>query len=323
MQFLKSLTTNKSTNLSDRKQHEIEILLAYLKAGLDFSDTQALLDIKEPTLEHYVANLYQNQLQYKILSEYLSLQDLLKYTLESRSFNKDLRQRILKILTYPLILYSLMYGLMLFFIVFLFPSMISIVELFDLQTTLLNIFYFILRVIFLILTSFNLLIMMIAVLLWKRQHQKIFINIIKEVRWFSIIKDIYTHQFAYSFHLFLSKGFPTKLALELIKESETSYLNAWLATIISYQLQEGKTFIESINHPLLEKQFILVSQLGTQSNQSIDYLTMYLSTSKKVIESKLKQIGTILKLLTYTFLAFLIIVMYQILLAPMSLLGNF
>lgn len=322
MLSLKSLVTNKSTKFSDQKQHQIEILLAYLKAGLDFTDAQKLLDIKEKTLDEYVRNLYDNPSQFNVLNEYLSLQDLLKFTFETKSFNKDLFKQILKILTYPMILYTLMYSLMLFFILFLFPSMLNIVELFDLQTTLLNLFYFILRIIFIFLTIMNLLIVIGILLILKRQHQKIFINYVKEYRFLTIIRDIYTHQFAYNFHLFLSKGFSTKLTLELIKESETSYLNAWLATLISYQLQEGKTFIDSINHPLLEKQFILVSQLGTQSNQSIDYLKMYLMTSRKIIESKLKQSGTILKLITYTLLAFLIIVMYQILLAPMSLLGN-
>lgn len=114
----------------------------------------------------------------------------------------------------------------------------------------------------------------------------------------------------------------TKQALLLIKNASTSPTLMWLSTLVTYELEEGKPFEESIQLDIFDSQFISLLQLGSKTNQLLELLTTYLYSQRILILNQVSKAGNALKSFTYLFLGLLIIVMYQILLAPMSLMGT-
>lgn len=323
MPNLKYLIPKKSFNPSSEKINEIEIVLSYLKSNVEFNDIKCFLAIKEETLKDYVFTLYQNHPeQFKQLTEIFSLQHCLQFSLNIIKFDKDLKQSLLKALTYPLILYSFTYGLMMFFIIILFPALNSILMLFDLDLTLIFILQTILRSLFVVLRLFNLGIIVTLLLLRKNENKKLFYLLIKTKRHLSLFKNIYTFQFSYYINELYKQGMSTKQALLLIKNASTSPTLMWLSTLVTYELEEGKPFEESIQLDIFDSQFISLLQLGSKTNQLLELLTTYLYSQRILILNQVSKAGNALKSFTYLFLGLLIIVMYQILLAPMSLMGT-
>lgn len=323
MPNLKYLIPKKSFNPSSEKINEIEIVLSYLKSNVEFNDIKCFLAIKEETLKDYVFTLYQNHPeQFKQLTEIFSLQHCLQFSLNIIKFDKDLKQSLLKALTYPLILYSFTYGLMMFFIIILFPALNSILMLFDLDLTLIFILQTILRSLFVVLSLFNLGIIVTLLLLRKNENKKLFYLLIKTKRHLSLFKNIYTFQFSYYINELYKQGMSTKQALLLIKNASTSPTLMWLSTLVTYELEEGKPFEESIQLDIFDSQFISLLQLGSKTNQLLELLTTYLYSQRILILNQVSKAGNALKSFTYLFLGLLIIVMYQILLAPMSLMGT-
>lgn len=323
MPNLKYLIPKKSFNPSSEKINEIEIVLSYLKSNVEFNDIKCFLAIKEETLKDYVFTLYQNHPeQFKQLTEIFSLQHCLQFSLNIIKFDKDLKQSLLKALTYPLILYSFTYGLMIFFIIILFPALNSILMLFDLDLTLIFILQTILRSLFVVLSLFNLGIIVTLLLLRKNENKKLFYLLIKTKRHLSLFKNIYTFQFSYYINELYKQGMSTKQALLLIKNASTSPTLMWLSTLVTYELEEGKPFEESIQLDIFDSQFISLLQLGSKTNQLLELLTTYLYSQRILILNQVSKAGNALKSFTYLFLGLLIIVMYQILLAPMSLMGT-
>lgn len=323
MPNLKYLIPKKSFNPSSEKINEIEIVLSYLKSNVEFNDIKCFLAIKEETLKDYVFTLYQNHPeQFKQLTEIFSLQHCLQFSLNIIKFDKDLKQSLLKALTYPLILYSFTYGLMMFFIIILFPALNSILMLFDLDLTLIFILQTILRSLFVVLSLFNLGIIVTLLLLRENENKKLFYLLIKTKRHLSLFKNIYTFQFSYYINELYKQGMSTKQALLLIKNASTSPTLMWLSTLVTYELEEGKPFEESIQLDIFDSQFISLLQLGSKTNQLLELLTTYLYSQRILILNQVSKAGNALKSFTYLFLGLLIIVMYQILLAPMSLMGT-
>ncbi len=97
MRNYKSLLIKKFLNFSNKIESEIQLLLAYLKSGLDYEVIKDIIDSPYEDLKSYTQQVYPQD-KVEILSEFFSYQDLLNFTYESKVFNKDLKRQIIKIL---------------------------------------------------------------------------------------------------------------------------------------------------------------------------------------------------------------------------------
>lgn len=321
---MKLLPIKNSSTLSQAKSSEIEIILSYLEVDLNFDDIKKFLHLESNSLQFYVSSLYLDYPQeFDQLKKYLSFQHLLKLRLETHQFNHVIKSLLFKSISYPILLYILMYLLMAFFILVLIPSLLTIIELMDVKPLMISILHLFLRIIFVLLSVINLFILLFLFLLRKRSNMKLFFILLSKNRWFQTIKEIITFQFVQYYSLFLDKGFSTQLALVLMREGSFSYLVSWLSTLLTYELEDGSPLAIAVNEEYFDSKFIQLLKLGNVSNQTQHLLHKYLENSFKLIEIKLKLLGSRLKLFTYILLALLILIMYQILLAPMSLMQNF
>lgn len=315
------LLTNKSSHFSNEKQTQIELLLSYLQSGLSYDQCKDLIDVQSETLEEYVQS-FAAENQFNVLKEYLSFQDMLIYVYEVKSFTKKLKQQVFKILAYPSLLYGLMYLLMLFFISVLLPSLLNIIMLFDLETQTIKILSLILKGVFYALTALN--IMLVLLLLSHRKIERVKLTMIKASRKkrYAILKQIYSYQFAHLFLLLIKRGFSTNQALHIMRLSSSTPLTSWIATLIVYDLETGASFESSIDTELLDYSFRSLCKIGVVNNKIIELLDAYLNTAFNQIQIKINRIGSMLKTVTYLLLGFLILFLYQILLAPMSIMGQ-
>lgn len=300
----------------------IELVIAYLEAGVDFEQIRNLLKLPYDTLEQFCSTVYKDHPQvYLKLKSLFSMPMILRYYNDYSLFKNQLLNQIYQQLSYPLILFTCIYILMTFFILKIFPMIFSLIVSFDITMPMLRWLHYFVVIIYIILTIIVVSTLILILVLLKKQHLKLFVIICHQYPWFKTFKMIYTQMFAYTFLLIYRLGASTQQILEIMRVSTLSYFVGWLSELTTYQLEEGESLIESLDNHFLDDQFISLFQLGRVDNKIKEYLEAFLELNHKRIFINIKKISLTLKQITYGLLAILIIIFYQILLSPMQMMS--
>lgn len=303
---------------------ESKLVLHYLEANCPYELIKELLSLKSNALEDYVTDVSkQMNIDVTYLSHHFTQKQCLKYLIDSVTFKQSFISSIIKELRYPWILLTLAYGLMVVFLFVLFPALNRLMSLFDLQTTLVVITQSLVWILFIVLSIIIFIVLIGIVWLLNTQNQKIVISKWGNTKLLSIIKLVLSYQFAFFYSLLLSFGYSTKQTLEILRYSHISYFITWFSTEMIYALEEGQTFTQSFNETLIDKELILFIQLGSHTQQSTNTISKYLEITYHKIFNYIKKAGVVTKGLSYLLIALLVILLYQILLAPMTMLNNF
>lgn len=304
------------------KNETIHLVLSYLDAGVDFENIRDILNLKETTLESFTQQVY-----WKYPTVYLDLKDkfsyllILKYFYEYQEFVAKLKKQFFSLMTYPLILFVSVYVLLGFFLRRIIPTMMDMVQSFNVDLGFLSIILSIMKCVFIVLSIVFIFSILLGLLLLVKQNQKICVILFNKFRWFNLVKMIYTQMFATMFCLLLNLGASTRQILEIMQDSTLSYFVCWLAQLTSYELEDGQTLSASISNHYLDDQFVRFIQLSSVDNKVGDYLDTYLQLNEKRIVSVIAQFASRLKLFTYCLLGLLIVLMYQVLLSPMQMMS--
>lgn len=300
----------------------IELVIAYLEAGVEFDQIKNLMTLPYDTLEQFCSTVYKDHPQvYLKLKNLFSMPMILRYYSDYTLFKNQLFHQIYQQLSYPLILFVCIYTLMTFFILKIFPMIFSLISSFDITMPMLRWLYYFVVIAYIALTIIVICFVILIVVLLKKQHLKLFVIVCHQYPWFKTFKMIYTQMFAYTFLLIYQLGASTQQILEIMRASTLSYFVGWLSELTTYQLEEGESLIESLDNHFLDDQFISLFQLGRVDNKIKDYLDTFLDLNHKRIFLDIKKISLTLKQITYGLLAILIIIFYQILLSPMQMMS--
>lgn len=303
---------------------DLELVMAYLQAGLDYQVVKEMCHLPCETLEEYTQLIYEHhQDSYLVLKQFFSFQTILEYIYDYETFKRTLRSELLKKLSYPIILIVSVYSLLVFFLVKIFPMMFDLIKSFDVYISSLQIINIVLWIMLSLLTLVLCLIIIVGLLLTKKQNQKMMVIIFHRYSFFNEINRVYTHLFAYNFKLLHSYGASTKQIIEIMKSSSISYFVKWLAQLTSYELEEGRTLQLSIENELLDKQFIQFIQLSSYAQSLQHYLNIYLEINELSIHRSINKIAKVTKIIAYSLLAMLIIMFYQVLLTPLQMMNSF
>lgn len=320
MKFFKKKTLSKPS----KKDYELaKLTLNYLQTNLDYSQIKELLLLEQTNLSDYLKKFYhRNENQYESLTSVFSYQQTLRYTIDQWEFDTLLNHQLKAQFAYPLILYIIMYCLLGFFSLFLVPTLLSMISMFDLDTTAVEIGKTLLKVIFFIFTCINSLLLILMVHFSNKQNLKLFISKYHNKKFFTLFKKIITHKFAKLYSILVNYGLSTKQSLEIMKSGSTSYLLSWISLLITYQLEEGKGFVTSFSDNFLDLHFNQILSLASKNNQLITLLDSYLVSNLHTITMYITNVSKTIKIVIYIVLGLLIIFLYQILLTPMNLMST-
>lgn len=320
---MKSFKKKKLSKPSKQDYEMAKLTLNYLQTNLHFSQVNKLLLLDYYSISDYLKTFYSNnQKQYDSLTSVFSYQQTLQYTIEQWEFETLLSQQLRSQFTYPLILYVIMYFLLGFFAIFLIPTLLSMILLFDLEITSIQIGQTLLKLIFYVFTFLNILVISMIVRYSNKEKLKIFISTNHQRTYFILFKKIITHKFASLYSILVKYGLSTKQSLEIMKNGSSSYLVSWIALLVTYRLEEGSDFVTSFNDNFLDSHFNQILSLASKNNQLISLLDSYLASNQQIITMYITKVSRIVKMIIYLVLGFLIIFLYQILLTPMSLMGT-
>ena len=96
-----------------------------------------------------------------------------------------------------------------------------------------------------------------------------------------------------------------------------------LSCEIEQALLEGTTFINAIKDTHLDQDLMRFMQIAIYSKEKENILEKYLSYSDIYIEKRISKITTVLQSCAYVTIGFFMIVVYQILMVPLSLFTTF
>lgn len=245
----------------------------------------------------------------------------LSFNNQVKKYKQTLKEKVLKALVYPIILYIIICCLLVFFIYGIMPNIYYNLSSLDIDSNTIAIKMFILQTFLVMLITFLLLVIFMYLWLMSVKNQKwLFIRFYKSW-WFSFFKKLLTLDFVWLFVWFYSLGLTTKQIIEGIYVSSDEYLIKWQATIIRYKLEEGNSLIESIDKRFISQDFIMLFELFGYNND-INLLEKFIFINQKRLIQKCLFVINIFKILEYLIIGFLIVYLYQVLLLPISYLDK-
>ncbi len=315
--------TIKSKTTSRPLRQLREIVLAYRKLQIPYEQIQLDLNLEQTSFEVYtIAVLSHQEEHYHVLRQLFSLEQILEIELKLSNFFKDLKQSIVKKIWYPLLLLAFLYGILTLFIFRLFPSLTSLLKDFDIHNWILDALFVLIFLIYLIITISALISLVLIVLLFNYQNQKLLILILKKYKFFNLIKKIYTQMFAYLYRLYLSYGASTQQILTLLVQAPFSRITRWLATLTIYQLDDGLRLDRAFHKELFDASFIRFIRIASLSDQLDYFLEAYLEVNQKQIDYRISKLAKVLQTFVFALIGLLLIILYQMLFAPMQLLNT-
>ena len=139
----------------------------------------------------------------------------------------------------------------------------------------------------------------------------------------SLFVKFYSQEFMRYFIECTRNGLSTKNTIQIMKSIPKKPIIYMLSCEIEQALLEGTTFINAIKDTHLDQDLMRFMQIAIYSKEKENILEKYLSYSDIYIEKRISKITTVLQSCAYVTIGFFMIVVYQILMVPLSLFTTF
>ena len=250
----------------------------------------------------------------------LSLSDALSLSLTLFEQMNASKKQFQKMTLYPVIMFLFsLFGVQLFCFLCM-PSLISMMKGFDVSVGMIELIYHGMMMFSMILIVF--ISVCTVVLIWFLQKKRIvmLVVILYQLRLgFLIEKELSLH-FALLYFQCIQLGIPTKTALEMLKECKDQPLTVFLAWHIDQVLQKGGNLSQAMSIRYLDPSLQRLMKTAMLSGGAKDLLKGYLQIAVQKREKRLQRFGTLIQSVSYGFIAVMILLVYQVLFLPLSML---
>jgi type II secretory pathway component PulF len=310
---------NKFKNLfSAPDHHRVEQVLLLLENQMPYHTIQQSLNLKQKTLDEFVANLfYKAQSTYDHLSNTFSQSQLLKLHVQLYQFKRFVSQTIAKKSIYPVIMTIFSYLSFLFFYRVLYPMFLTLSATY--KMSFLN-GYALVSFVFLLLV----VIVVIIILSMMRSpfQQTIFLRNLHKKYANTIVFDYYANVFTLVYNLCLSFGFSSLMTIELLRGiHDYPYLQA-VAYDIHQECQQGLSLHKAIINQKLSLVLNQTIELGIAASDLPGYINRLSTSYQTIFMSKLKRVLAIFHLFLYTFMMLNLAMIILILQLPTKIMGE-
>ena len=136
---------------------------------------------------------------------------------------------------------------------------------------------------------------------------------------FLIQKELSTH-FATLYYHTVRMGIPTRTALLMFKQCASQPLVAFLSSLVDEALNNGDDLVEAIGIPYFDVSFQKMMKTVMLSNDAVALLKGYLQVAETKRKKRLQQMAQVVQLVAYAMIGILIVLVYQVLFLPLSML---
>lgn len=251
----------------------------------------------------------------KVLCHVLPLKQAILCEKELEKAGKSKIGQLIKNSIYPLFLFLFSGFMILFFRHVILPSM----SVFTKQEHF--VFLSLMEVSFLSILILISGFLVLSTVLFKHQNGQLFFYR-KVLSHLPLLQKIFTIQFALRLSAFLGQGISTMRCIDILCELPYSFFVSIHAKTIQKALQNGEPFQKALSYCVLDPNFFLFFQIGTQTSSLKDLLQLYILKAEKEMEQRLKTIQLIIQIISYISVGIVVLVVYQILLMPMNMLNT-
>lgn len=279
--------------------------------------------LKGNKIENYInfnsKNSFSKSLSFFI--EISTLDQAIKSANDYEKLKRNLILKWIKSITYPLFVLFFSIVVFIFFENFLYPQLIT----FYLSDEGFQIHQFILIFTQCIYVLFILLILLFIIfILIKRYYYSVYLAIYK--KYFSkikIIKKIYTYDYAIHSLVLMKRGLSTKQVFESLFKMNKSLLNIPLNEML-HQLESGCQMIEIIEKSeYFDCKFKQFYKIGYYTQTVEKTIQDYCFYQEEEFQKYLKYSTYLICAFSYTFIALLVVSIYQMLLLPLNMIEQF
>ena len=272
-----------------------------------------LPDYLRPNLANY----------FKIFIDYLSLKDALNLAMNIVKNETNLKNQIIKDLSYPVCLLVLTLVGIYLFNTYCFDELIGSLNQFEMDFHHLIIFKNILD--FSINGLMILLLFFLLVFLYFSRPKRLTFAYILMNKYIpkATYKDYLTSRFTIYFNACYKMGIKTKETLNILKAVKSQPLISFIAFHLDEDLSKGEDIEDAVKSPYLDERLSRYIRIARYSDDFGEMLQIYYDNFKMHFSYQCKRMSKIIQITSYLLIGVLIIFIYQILFIPMGIIGGF
>lgn len=318
---------------------DLEGLMQLMDSGFTFQQCLSLLETKENhQIFQYIQNKLLEGLQLKdfliecIPKKYSNiLQGFIRYTSFQNSLHltlniiNSMEQRINKIkrkLLYPTILVLLTTIGLFFFDLVCIPVLNDLIMSFDMNSNQFKIIRVFIHVFIVLIVIVMILLLVFAIYIRKDEHKKDIYLFLEEHYNQSLFVKYYSQEFMRYYMECTKAGISTKNTINIMKQIPKKPIIYFLSCEIEVALLQGNDFLNSLKNTHLDADLMRFMQIAVYSNDKEKILTGYLTYSDTYVEKRLSVYTSILQALAYIIIGYFMIMIYQVLMVPLSLIST-
>lgn len=274
----------------------------------------------EQFFSEYSPQMYRNYFNSFIL--FLPFTESLKLCVKLSNDETKQKKDIFKNLWYPVLMFlGTIFGIY-FFIVFCFPTLISLMKDFSVNSTFMEI---VMKIIFMVIQGVMvvvlLFLMIILYFIQKKNHVKGY-KILTAYLHFPLIKQLQSNLFARYFYHCIKIGCKTKQSLQILQTIENKPILVFLSQHLEESLLKGEKMEKALQSPYLDETLYHFMNIAIYSSSMESMLEGYIEVNHEKLRVLIKRITKLIQVGTYTTIGLIIIFVYQILIIPLSVMSQ-
>lgn len=310
------------------KRYEWEALSELLKQGYPFREAYEMmqgderllyamekgLSLEEGLIQGHREPFYEHL---RFFIKITALPEAISSALSVADITHDLKNKLRKEISYPLLLFALSFITLIVFTSMILPQLM---QGFDVSSN--N--FLILSVSLLQLSAMIVIgsiIMILLTMFFMTQSLTVKLFVLKHLRFTKLPQQYCSYLTAAYFTQFMRHGISTKNAVSFLTQLKQGSLLTICARQIEQQLIAGKPLTECFQSVAwLDRNFIKHWQIGTHTQNMEAVLIQYQEFQSEQWKQLLKRCGQGIQIFSYGFVGCMVILVYQILLVPLQLL---
>ncbi|MBQ7891363.1 MAG: hypothetical protein IJ359_04315 [Erysipelotrichaceae bacterium] len=255
--------------------------------------------------------------QLRFFISFLPFQDALHTALDMIQFEKNINRLLSSTLLYPMFLIVFSSIVLFLFTYIILPILQTMLELqndaFVLLLTVMNRCVILFYIVFVILVF-------VLIRLYQKSNVNALYNILHILHLDFVIKKYTSFIFSQYLYVLMEHGVSTKHSMEILQSCENKPIIKYVACKLHEQFMRGEDFIDVLHNAYLDTTFCMLCNLGYHTNSFSYALLEYKEVVQMWLQAFMKRLSIIVQFVAYGCIGMIVIVVYQILLMPMTLL---
>ena len=259
---------------------------------------------------------------YEVLSQLMAVHQALLMSCELNEQRRKVREQTLKVILYPAAMLAVSLAGLGLFNHFCFPMMISLAESFSQNISGYQNIHLLIRI-FLILVAAGIVLIMTGLWFARIRFYRLsaYLVLIQKGKgeWIRRIRSL---DFARYFLCCMREGCATRSTLTLMQKIRNKPFLKLLSWHVEQGLLRGESFETALKDEVIDPSLMRVMRCITLSQEPEALLQSYILIRQKQIEEKIKNGAVMIQCSAYMIIGLMVILVYQILLLPLSMISG-